>query len=177
MSRRNSQKKEIKTNSIEELFNVININKKTHLTQNDFINFFESRDFPSGMDTFDTTKYFTFTEGNPRKVTKKSFEDGFEKELNRLKEELDLLRERIDLEKTIMAELERGDNGEDSEDEGTLLGANLYISVLKIRKLNMRIPVDVQMSVSIEVGDIELATEPVYYDSGFALWPNERFAM
>ena len=41
----------------------------------------------------------------------------------------------------------------------------------------MRIPVDIQMSVSIEVGDIELATEPVYYDSGFALWPNERFAM
>lgn len=69
------------------------------------------------------------------------------------------------------------DHGDDSEDEGTLLGANLYISVLKIRKLNMKIPVDVQMTVSIEVGDIELSTEPVYYDSGFALWPNERFAM
>ncbi len=41
----------------------------------------------------------------------------------------------------------------------------------------MKIPVDVQMTVSIEVGDIELSTEPVYYDSGFALWPNERFAM
>jgi len=88
-----------------------------------------------------------------------------------------LLRERIDLEKTIMSELERGDHGDDSEDEGTLLGANLYISVLKIRKLNMKIPVDDQMTVSIEVGDIELSTEPVYYDSGFALWPNERFAI
>jgi len=41
---------------------------------------------------------------------RKSFQEGFDKELNRLKEELELLRERIDLEKTIMTELERGYN-------------------------------------------------------------------
>lgn len=33
------------------------------------------------------------------------------------------------------------------------------------------------MTVVIECGDINLQAEPVYYGSGFALWPNERFAL
>ena len=57
---------------VEELYNLINVNKKPYLVQNDFINFFESRDFPNGMDTFDTSKYFNFVEGGTNRVVKYS---------------------------------------------------------------------------------------------------------
>jgi len=55
---------------IDELFNLINVNKKPYLVQNDFISFFENGDFPAGMETFDTSKFPTFTEENSNKVTK-----------------------------------------------------------------------------------------------------------
>lgn len=55
---------------VDELFDMINVNKKPYLVQNDFIDFFEGQDFPSGMDTFDTNKYFNYVEGNPSRVTK-----------------------------------------------------------------------------------------------------------
>ena len=57
---------------VEELYNLINVNKKPYLIQNDFINFFESRDFPNGMDTFDTSKYSNFVEGGTSRVVKYS---------------------------------------------------------------------------------------------------------
>ena len=65
----------------------------------------------------------------------------------------------------------------DINEEGEMLGANLYISVLKIRKMNIKTDPNSRFTVVIESGDINLSTEPVYYTSGFALWPNERFAL
>ena len=56
--------------AIDELYDLINIHNKPFLLQNDFIDFFESKDFPTGMETFDTSKYFNFVGGNPGRVTR-----------------------------------------------------------------------------------------------------------
>lgn len=65
----------------------------------------------------------------------------------------------------------------EADDEEHMSEANLYISVLQIRKLNIKIDPNFRFTVVVESGDINLSTEPVYYSSGFALWPNERFAL
>lgn len=58
-----------------------------------------------------------------------------------------------------------------------MMESNIYISVMKIRKLKTKIDANVWLTVSLEVGDINLSTEPANFVSGFALWPNERFTM
>lgn len=57
------------------------------------------------------------------------------------------------------------------------MDSHIFISVMKIRKLKTKINANVWLTVSLEVGDLHLSTEPVNFMSGFALWPNERFTM
>jgi len=55
--------------------------------------------------------------------------------------------------------------------------SHIFISVMKIRKLKTKIDSNAWFTVSLEIGDLHLSTEPANFASGFVLWPNERFTM